>query len=911
MQSTLRKNRMKIGILGVLVLTAFVFTIVWINYNSQIEIRESSINEFKADTDLAADFVSHFFDQREDNLKDIISRNVFKTYFENKDLGMTEEYGLGASLVEISNMLDSYVQNKKLYDLPIYKILKFYTADGKLLASSNNSDNFINLDSYASSKNPERSLSAIIKNDNIYFITTQPFFYNKDFTGTLVSVLNTDILTYIILNDHFISEYNNNILFIYNGKYFTFDDFKIVKNIEYKELNHKSFSETVYKENNKKVKYFEYTSSIKGTPFYILNRIPVNNLLGSISPWQTVGAMTLLALIIIAAVLYVLKIDTHNLLLQVHIEESSKQRDIIKENNLHLKEQIIARKEAEKKLQNVNEELEQRVMSRTAELEKQTAMLTREVAERKDAEEALRTFFDNTHDAIIIHDLDGNLITVNERMLEIFKVDEDEALSYSILEDLTASGFVMEDYKEIWEKVLEGQNMRFDWSSRRPKDGSTFDAEIVLNRIELNKIPYILANVRDISERKKIEGQQRENHKFLSTVFEEIGAAIFLFDLESNSLVDCNSKSVELLNMTLEQIKEASCNSEIFFVSDSKKKLLCPEWNGHGIYEEGVLYLPEQKPHPISIHLFEVHFNGKKHIVEVVFDISERKTLERKLSIAQKLESIGLLASGIAHEINTPIQYIGDNIQFLKNAFEDLNELTNLYDRHVKLSPDSDNVVESLQEIGDFREEIDIDFIQEEVPNACVTAQEGVHRVAEIVLAMKNFSHPGEEEFKAVDINNSIENTITVTKNEWKYVADIEIDLQKNLPLINGLPGGINQVLLNILVNAAHAIADDTKKQKGKIKISTRSTGEDVEIKISDSGCGISKENMAKVFDPFFTTKEIGKGTGQGLAIAHDIIVEKHNGSIDIESESGVGTTFMIRLPIMKNEDPASTAFRG
>jgi signal transduction histidine kinase len=353
------------------------------------------------------------------------------------------------------------------------------------------------------------------------------------------------------------------------------------------------------------------------------------------------------------------------------------------------------------------------------------------------------------------------------------------------------------------------------------------------------------------------------------------------------------------LGIPAEQIKENSCQTDYIFAAETKRQLLCPGWDGHEIYEEGVLYIPDSKPLPTSLHLFEVSIGGVKHIVEVVFDISERKNLERKLSVAQKLESIGLLASGIAHEINTPIQYIGDNIQFLQNAFEDMTELLQMYSEYLVSLSDPEKSKEYVKRIEEFSEDIDIDFLNEEIPNACKTAKEGVHRVAEIVLAMKNFSHPGEEEMKAIDINSALENTLTVAKNEWKYAADLEIQLDKEIPLVQGLPGGINQVFLNILVNAAHAISDDkTKEGKGLIKISTGIENNHVVIKISDSGCGISKENMEKVFDPFFTTKEVGKGTGQGLSIVHDIIVDKHGGSIDIESEPGVGTTFIVKLPV-------------
>ncbi len=310
-----------------------------------------------------------------------------------------------------------------------------------------------------------------------------------------------------------------------------------------------------------------------------------------------------------------------------------------------------------------------------------------------------------------------------------------------------------------------------------------------------------------------------------------------------------------------------------------------------------MLPIPGRTPLPVSRHTFEIFIGGKVHLVQVVFDITDRKNLERKLNIAQKLESIGQLASGIAHEINTPIQYVGDSVRFVKEVVDDMFELIGLYEAVV--DEVGGGPTSPVRKILEFKDDMDYEFVFEEAPKACDRALEGLHRVASIVLAMKNFSHPGEEETRAVDINKAIENTVTVARNEWKYVADLEMNLAPDLPFVRCFPGGINQVLLNILVNAAHAIAEvEPSGQRGSITVDTGFDDEFVEIRISDSGCGIPKENLTKVFDPFFTTKEVGKGTGQGLAIVHDIIVDKHGGTVDIESEEGKGTTFILRLPI-------------
>jgi PAS domain S-box-containing protein len=286
-------------------------------------------------------------------------------------------------------------------------------------------------------------------------------------------------------------------------------------------------------------------------------------------------------------------------------------------------------------------------------------------------------------------------------------------------------------------------------------------------------------------------------------------------------------------------------------------------------------------------------------------DITERKLLERQLGQAQKLESIGQLAAGIAHEINTPIQYVSDNIRFLRDSFARLEQLFQGYDRLLASLP-GDLPSAQVTDIEALAKATRAGYLRTEIPKSIADSLDGVGRVAEIVRAIKEFSHPGPIEKTALDINRAIESTALVSRNEWKYVADLNLDLDPGLPPVRCVPGEFNQVILNLIVNAAHAIADVVSSQsgtKGTITVSTRRVGEWVEIRIRDTGTGIPEEARPSIFNPFFTTKAVGKGTGQGLAIAHTVIVQKHGGSITFETEIGAGTTFQVRLPI--GEGPA------
>ncbi len=281
-------------------------------------------------------------------------------------------------------------------------------------------------------------------------------------------------------------------------------------------------------------------------------------------------------------------------------------------------------------------------------------------------------------------------------------------------------------------------------------------------------------------------------------------------------------------------------------------------------------------------------------------DISDRLVLEHDLVQAQKLESIGHLAAGIAHEINTPTQIVGDNVRFLSDSFSDLFAVLDRY-RALLMSAKSGTCAPDLIEACEAESRrADLDYLVEEIPKAIAQSAEGMNRIATIVRAMKEFAHPGSDEKICVDLNKAIESTVTVARNEWKYIADLTTDLATDLPLVPCLLGQFNQVILNMIVNATHAIADVVKgtSVKGTITITTRRVEGWAEVRITDSGTGIPEGIRRKIFDSFFTTKEVGKGTGQGLAIAHSVIVDKHQGTIAIESEMGRGATFIVRLPL-------------
>ncbi len=285
--------------------------------------------------------------------------------------------------------------------------------------------------------------------------------------------------------------------------------------------------------------------------------------------------------------------------------------------------------------------------------------------------------------------------------------------------------------------------------------------------------------------------------------------------------------------------------------------------------------------------------------VIVAQDSTETRRTQADLLAAQRLASVGTLAAGIAHEINSPVQFVSDSIDFLRSAVSDLFTFLGKL-QELRVAVVAGGPTKAIEaDWAAAEDESDVPYIRENVPAAFDRCVDGLRRVATIVRSLKEFAHPSGNEMAAVDLNRAIQSTLTIARNEYKYVADLEVEFG-DLPLVTCHGDEINQVVLNILVNAAHAIEDVVRgtDSRGRITIRTSREDDNVLIAIGDTGGGIPPEILSRIFDPFFTTKEVGKGTGQGLAIARTIVHENHRGDITVDTAVGEGTTFSIRLPI-------------
>ncbi|MGA3040899.1 MAG: PAS domain S-box protein [Bryobacteraceae bacterium] len=495
---------------------------------------------------------------------------------------------------------------------------------------------------------------------------------------------------------------------------------------------------------------------------------------------------------------------------------------------------------------------------------------------------------DNVPDHIYFKDRESRFIRISRAQAKLFGLtDAGEAVGKTDF-DFFGEQHAAKAYADEQRIIETGQAMMGVVEKETWADGhETF--------VATSKMPFcdpegqivgVFGISRNITKSKVAENALRASEEFNQRILESTSDGVSVLDLEG-ALLYLSAGGRKLLDLSdddgISQLRWLS-----FWEGPDQQRargaLADAIAGGVGSYQGNARTTKEvSKRWDVVISPVTVSGGEVIRLVCVFRDITERQRLEIELAQAQKLESIGQLAAGIAHEINTPIQYIGDNGTFLQEAFRDLMRVC------------APTVPGDSADLAG----VDLEFLREEIPKAIEQLLAGVDQVGRIVRAMKEFSHPGPLEKMLVDINRAIESTVTVSRNEWKYVADLTTDLDSDLPFVHCLAGEINQVILNLIVNAAHAISDVYKEtgRKGAIRVSTRRKEQGIEIRVSDTGPGIPEAIQSKVFDPFFTTKPVGKGTGQGLALARAVIVKKHQGAISFETAAHVGTTFIIQLP--------------
>ncbi len=542
-------------------------------------------------------------------------------------------------------------------------------------------------------------------------------------------------------------------------------------------------------------------------------------------------------------------------------------------------------------------------------------LMLRDVTARKRAEEALRVsqrrlseILDIAPDAIITLNAAYQIMLFNNAAEEMFGFSAPEVIGRSFIDLVPLDSQRESDFmgRFLGEPELSTHGSVYG----QRKDGSQFPADASVSCAQVGEETVVTVIIRDITSRRAAEAAIRAEHAQQERLLGAITSVMVGVDADLRVTLwnaaagrTFGIQPEDALRMSLgslglpwdwEAVEGLLARSADDGVSARIERLPYRQQDG----QEGFLTLTAN---PVLSRA------GRSGFLLVADDITARVALEAQLAQAQKLESIGQLAAGIAHEINTPTQFVGDNTRFLKDAFSDIATLLDEYETAFAGMREGHPDPESLGRVDATAKAIDLEFLREEVPLAIDQSLDGIDRVSKIVRAMKEFSHPGSAEMVPVNLNDAISSTLTVARNEWKYVADVEMDLDADLPLVPCLPGEFNQVILNIVINAAHALAEKYNEgAKGMIRVSTRAVDGWAEIAIADNGPGVPADIQSRVFDPFFTTKEVGRGTGQGLSLARSVVMTKHHGTLTLHSIPGEGATFTIRLPLAAGELVAS-----
>lgn len=542
-------------------------------------------------------------------------------------------------------------------------------------------------------------------------------------------------------------------------------------------------------------------------------------------------------------------------------------------------------------------------------LAEQCDYLERRVDDRTKELNAAKVFqeriLDSIEAEICILDSDGTIVFVNKPWQEFAEQNEGNLQRIGCGENYLAvcesdNGLGREQSLAIVQAVREiqaGSRRKYHWeySCNSQSEERWFHASItpvILDGSEALAVVHV-----DVTA----VHQARSRAAALAKLVSDSPDEVFIFGVDTFCFLEANKGACRNLGYTRDELLGMSpADIKPYYDEMQLRELMADLVDGHVdcLKFETLHQRKDGSTYNCAVSLHCSYLEGTRVVVAFVTDVTETMHLQQQLAQAKKLESIGQLAAGVAHEINTPMQCVFGNVEFLETSFE---KLMHVSDKMIELLDQSDVDWEAERKcLNELREEYRYDYLRKQTPMALQESRDASRQVISVIRAMKIMAHPGSTQKVVSDIHEILSNAATLTRGRWKSVAKVDFDFDPELSSLEVLPAEISQVFLNMIVNAADSITEklgEEPAELGQITIRTRATGEYARIEFADTGTGMSQEVLEKLFDPFFTTKEVGKGTGQGLSICHNVVVNQHGGKLNVESELGKGSSFVISLP--------------
>ena len=911
--------------------------LVWLimaHYQSQVKLQKGLLKDYHHEVELHAFAIDHFFQERREDIFDLSKSRTIRSFFANKALGMSMQYGLKASLVQIEELFTRIVSAKIISGKAIYNSIVMLDKDENIIASTQNIkkgqariSRVYNLAKFATIDHPTVMLGEWPSKNSIVLV--MPIWFKREHAGYILAQVNKCLLL-------------DKIVYPAKGKYqegmfllakTSKQLISICDNNKISARNLKLINELPSSNTSEAPLFFNYfgdlivqLSPIKETPLVLLAAADKHLIEGSPRAEHILYFLIAVISVLLGglAILVRTEIRSSNLRMELAKNEAEKVKEL-EQINSQLDGEIAERLRAESKANKKNKLLSglNHILFdalQESSIEDVASKCLEVISELTGCRAGLIGIFTE----------EGHLKTLG---FSNVGDDECELDLYFALSGLTQTGelgmfseiknsgklLIMNDPQAIADRVgLPEDHIKIRSLLVAPLilDSQTIGIISIANKKEgfnagdADNVKELSASFITVLVQKQTDEALRLSEERNRTLVESITEGLLIVN-EANCITYANDNMLAMLETDEDVVLGRSLYE---FLDDTNKKIVKKNVEMRKKGSEKAYELAWDTPSGRKMHTMvypKPYFgdNGQfMGALALVTDLSASKAREAQILQTQKLEAIGQLAAGIAHEINTPTNFVANNTMFLRDSFAGLTKALAGYAALQRAVEENQPIQPVLDDIQKLYEDTNLEYVLEEVPLAIDETLEGIDHIAKIVRSMKEFAHPGSDSKSLVNLNDSIRNTVTVAKNEWKYVAELEMDLDPDLPLALCVPSQVNQVILNLIVNAAQAIAMDNEGVegiKGSINISTRAINNQIEIRIADSGPGVPEELQQRIFEPFFTTKEPGKGTGQGLAISHTVIVEKHGGSLKLESDGKKGTTFIISLPAILDEDEA------